>query len=70
MKYLDDINDYNYKPRDPTVDGFNHSEPESDDTGLPEHPIYRNIRFTPTMLNIFGKYIGDKDLYNPRTDHI
>ena len=42
MKQLDEIDDYDYKPRDPAVDGFNHSEPESDDTGLPEHPIYSN----------------------------
>lgn len=42
MKPLADIDNTNFKPLDPMVDGFKHSEPESDDTGLPEHPIYSN----------------------------
>jgi hypothetical protein len=42
MKLHDDIDSYDYKPRNPTTEGFKHSEPESDDTGLPEHPIYSN----------------------------
>ncbi len=42
MKLLDDIDNCNYKPLYPTAEGFKHSEPESNDTGLPEHPIYSN----------------------------
>ena len=40
MKNFLDIN--TYPPGVPVPEVFKHSEPESDDCGLPENPIYSN----------------------------
>jgi hypothetical protein len=37
---MHDLSDMNNKPIDLSISAFDHTEPETDDCGLPENPIF------------------------------